>query len=243
MTDIALPKIASKKSSPVPYTLPRGILLHVGCGPVIPDGWVNVDASWNLRAAHVPGLRRVLKSLGWISDEAAAHEWSNKIRFCDVSRGLPFADGSVAVIYASHVLEHIRLSGARTFMREAHRVLATEGILRLVVPDLERLARLYLEQKKQGGEKAVSAANDFMRDLMTCRDYSQAKLPLKLYRAYFDTMAHKWMYDADSLQQLFEEAGFREIRRCSYLESRVPMIADVERPNRFSDGICVEGVR
>ncbi len=56
-------------------------------------------------------------------------------------------------------------------------------------------------------------------------------------------MTHKWMYDADSLEQLFQEAGLRELRRCNYLDSRIPMIADVERPNRFSDGICIEGVR
>lgn len=56
-----------------------------------------------------------------------------------------FADGEVAEIYASHVHEH--LSHNRQFiaaLRECHRVLAPGGRLRMSVPDLETLARLFV---------------------------------------------------------------------------------------------------
>ena len=50
----------------------------------------------------------------------------------DLSRGLPFADGSVDEIVAEHVLEHV--PDLVALMEEIHRVLAPGGVLRLEVP-------------------------------------------------------------------------------------------------------------
>jgi predicted SAM-dependent methyltransferase len=224
------------------YTLPSGLLVHVGCGSVTPREWVNLDASWNLLAARVPGLRRVLKAMGFISTEAARHAWADNIRYCDVSRGLPFRDGEAAVVYASHVLEHLTPLQARNLTREAYRVLKPGGVLRLVVPDLERLARLYLQERANGAGYG-NAADKFMEHLRTCPDYSGSALPLKLYRAYLDTLSHKWMYDTASLTALMAEVGFMELSSRTYLDSRIPVVAQVEREGRFEDGICVEGIR
>jgi predicted SAM-dependent methyltransferase len=224
------------------YTLPPGLLVHVGCGPVTPDGWVNLDGSWNLLAARIPGMRRVLRAVGVISAEAAEQPWVGDIRYCDVSRGLPFRDGEAAVVYASHVLEHLTRRQAHNLVRESFRVLKPGGVVRIVVPDLERLAHLYLQERANGAGDG-RAANDFMEHLRTCLDDADASLPLKLYRAYLDTLSHKWMYDTASLTALMAEAGFSELSQRACLESRIPLIAQVERAGRFEDGICVEGVR
>ena len=220
--------------------LPDGLLLHVGCGPLVPDGWVNLDASWNLLAARVPGLRRALTAAGVITAQSAAHAWSGNIRYCDVTRGLPFEDGRAAVVYASHVLEHLTRTQARAFLAESFRVLAPGGVIRLVVPDLQWMARNYLQQKENAN---INAADEFMRRLMTTPDYSKSSFVLKLYRSYLDTLSHKWMYDAASLTALMSDAGFRELSPRQYLDSRIPDVQAVERVSRFEDGICVEGVR
>jgi predicted SAM-dependent methyltransferase len=224
------------------YTLPKGLLLHVGCGPITPDGWVNLDASWNLLAARIPGLRTALRSLGLISANAASSTWSDKIQYCNVNNGLPFGDGEAAVVYASHVLEHLGRRQSQAFVKEAYRVLKPGGVIRLVVPDLERLARFYLQGKSNGAANGLRPADEFMMRMMTCTDYGDS-LPVKLYRTYLDTLSHKWMYDCDSLQNLLSEAGFHDLAHCGYLESRIPKVGDVERENRFDDGVCVEGVR
>lgn len=222
--------------------VPPGLWLHVGCGPITPEGWVNLDASWNLLAARVPGLRSVLQATGLISANAAQFQWSNHIRYCNVNNGLPFRDGEVAVVYASHVLEHLSHKHAQAFVREAYRVLKPGGVIRLVVPDLERLARLYLQEKQNGQADTLRPADEFMSRMLTCVDHGDS-MPVKFYRTYLDTLSHKWMYDRDSLQALLREANFRELAPRGYLDSRIPNIADVERENRFEDGICVEGIR
>ena len=67
----------------------------------------------------------------------------------------------------------------------------------------------------------------------------------KVYRALKDFHSHKWMYDADSLVQLFEEAGFKEAQVCGFLENRIKEIQEVESPERVlnHEGICVEGIK
>src|SRR5206468_6458028 len=62
----------------------------------------------------------------------------------NLRRGIPFPDDTFEVVYHSHVLEHFPREGAREFLRECLRVLKPGGILRVVVPDLEVLARTYL---------------------------------------------------------------------------------------------------
>jgi hypothetical protein len=53
------------------------------------------------------------------------------------------------------------------------------------------------------------------------------------------------MYDADSLIGHFEDAGFREVRECGFLESRIKGIEEVEQAERVLNGagICVEGIK
>jgi len=59
-----------------------------------------------------------------------------------------FADQSVAEIYASHVLEHLGyLDDLPNALKGFHRVLKVGGRLRLSVPDLETLCRLFLHPK------------------------------------------------------------------------------------------------
>jgi SAM-dependent methyltransferase len=49
---------------------------------------------------------------------------------------IPGADGSVDVLYADQVLEHMSgIDGARAFVAEARRILRPNGLLFVVVPD------------------------------------------------------------------------------------------------------------
>ena len=92
--------------------------LNLGCGGRYHPDWSNIDI-----APSGPGV--------------IGH---------DLSRGIPLGDASCHVVYHSSVLEHLRRPDALPFMRECCRVLRPGGIVRLGVPDLERICRLYVEK-------------------------------------------------------------------------------------------------
>lgn len=58
---------------------------------------------------------------------------------------LPFADGSVGYLYASHVLEHLNDQDLQRFLLECCRVLAPGGFFRIVVPDFDQFLRSFRE--------------------------------------------------------------------------------------------------
>ncbi len=92
--------------------------LNLGCGNRYHPDWINIDI-----APSTPG--------------AIAH---------DLSRGIPLPDTRCDVVYHSHILEHMRRADALPFMEECYRVLRPGGVLRVAVPDLERICRVYREK-------------------------------------------------------------------------------------------------
>ena len=65
------------------------------------------------------------------------------------SEGIPAASQSADLIYHSHLLEHLDQEEGEVLIKECFRVLKQGGILRVVVPDLERICRDYLSTLKE----------------------------------------------------------------------------------------------
>lgn len=115
-------------------------LLNLGCGQRYHSSWVNIDFKSD-------------------STEVIAH---------DLGKGLPFEPNSFDVIYHSHLLEHFSKEYARLFMKDCYRILRPGGIIRVVVPDLETIARLYvllLEKSLKGDEEAQNRYEWIMLEL------------------------------------------------------------------------------
>lgn len=96
--------------------------LNLGCGSRFREGWTNVD----------------ITSSG---SGVIAH---------DLRQPLPFDDKSFDLAYHSHVLEHFDRDGAKLFLKECFRVLRPNGVIRIVVPDLEGIVRCYLSLMERG---------------------------------------------------------------------------------------------
>lgn len=92
------------------------------------------------RRLHIGGQQ---PSPGWEIFDAIARPGVDHLGEAgDLGR---FADGSFAVVYASHVLEHFDYKDEVVpVLSEWRRVLRPGGSLHLSVPDLERLCHLYL---------------------------------------------------------------------------------------------------
>ena len=223
--------------------------LHLGCAQHVVPGGINIDGSWNARLARYPALRRLLGLMRIAPRALVEAAWSTEILAHDVRKRLPFTDGSVSIIYASHLLEHLYLSEAESLLRDCFRVLEPGGVLRLVVPDLDFIIRDYVLSTStgvKGSDDGETPADRLNRRLL----FRSSSPPTGswFYRAYtglMDFHSHKWMYDRDSLTTHIRAAGFAEVAEMAFLESRIPGIQAVERASRVlnGEGICVEGIK
>jgi len=76
---------------------------------------------------------------------------------CDLRSPLPFPAASCEAVYAAHVLEHLAVGEARRLVAEIHRVLRPGGVVRIVVPDLENIARAYLASLERAATEGTTA--------------------------------------------------------------------------------------
>jgi SAM-dependent methyltransferase len=108
-------------------------LVNLGCGSRYHPAWINIDI-----APHNPG---VIKH--------------------DLVKNIPLESSSCDVVYHSAFLEHIRPSDTKVFLCECKRVLKPGGILRVGVPDLEALCKIYLETLQSALNGDESAFHDY----------------------------------------------------------------------------------
>ena len=222
--------------------------INLGCGLQTHQTWINVDGSWNARLAKYPFLRKALSSLSILPIGKAGVPWSRDILIHDIRKPLPFPDCSADAVYASHVLEHLYRKQGRELIGESFRVLASGGIVRIIVPDLHAIVREYLGDRPFGelssSEKALSPG-DLLNERLLMRWPSPLKgnFLLRIYEAWQDFHSHKWMYDEHSLSSLLRAVGFVDVVRRNYAESLIPNITAVEEPSRILNGagVCLEG--
>jgi predicted SAM-dependent methyltransferase len=111
-------------------------LLNIGCGYITHPKWTNLD---------IMPTNPIVQSF-------------------DFRRGLPAQSDTVDACYSSHVLEHAKCEEAIFLIQDCFRVLKSGGIIRIVVPDLETIAReyLYCLEQAQQGNRASEANYDWM---------------------------------------------------------------------------------
>lgn len=141
----------------------EGILLHIGCGQrYIPTFTHHIDA---IKFPHVDIVASADK-LGM------------------------FADNSVDLIYASHLLEHFGRHDIEKVLQEWYRVLKVGGTLRLAVPDFEKIVEVYQRTK----------------DL-------EPLLGLLVGGQTYPSNTHRVIFDATYLSKVLSAVGFKNIHR------------------------------
>lgn len=145
-----------------------GLKIHVGSGSINIQGWVSIDAR---QAPHIH-----LCSEGFALKE--------------------FVDGSIGEIYMCHVLEHFSFEEIGEILRNFHRKLKIGGVLRLSVPDFDRLLTVY--QANGNNLELIKFA------LMGGQDYAHN--------------FHKCVFNRAALADLLVACGFAHIAEWNTIE-------------------------
>jgi hypothetical protein len=153
--------LRSFKKKPLPSSKP--VLIHIGCGEFNDPTYINVDtrAGWHIHSV-------------------------DSIENCENLFPANYAD----LIYACHVLEHVSHLKIRKTLNGLRKCLKKGGILRLSVPDFDKILEMYQEENN---------IDDIIAPLMGGQGY-----PGNFHCAVFNE---------DYLKQLLLKSGFRETRK------------------------------
>jgi ubiquinone/menaquinone biosynthesis C-methylase UbiE len=198
--------------------------VNLGCGPGGQiAGFENLDNSLAVLLGKSRCIKFLLYKLKLISPEKYHADWS-EVKWCDVSRRLPYENDSVDRIYSSHLLEHIPRDKGEYLLGECYRVLKANGVFRLVVPDLLWHARNYV----RNSTKALELA-DLPED-RSCHDVFLNSV----YGAYLNKrrygLEHAYMYDLPTLVSTLQYVGFRHIEKFGYQQGELGLACHDSRP-------------
>lgn len=143
----------------------RNLCLNVGCGKNKIKGFFGIDANF------LAGPDLVY----------------------DIRVKLPFPDNSAVVIYASNMLEHFYLDELMRVLKEFYRVMQPAGILRIVVPDLEKSIIAY-------NNKDSGFFSDFPRNFQSIGG--------RFVNFIFCDSQHKTAFDFDFMKELLAMSDF-----------------------------------
>jgi predicted SAM-dependent methyltransferase len=172
------------------FTGKTQLKLHLGCGPDVRPGWINIDI--NLQA----------------NDTVDNSDFFNY----DLRLGIPLPDDSCSLIYSSHFFEHLKNSYGFRLFQECRRVLRRGGRLRLALPNYRRFFQQYLNNDRSAWS-LLPVAEIFP-------DFEEATLPFgdMVDWGIFQWGEHVTFYDEDRTIRILRAVGFPEACVSEYIE-------------------------
>ena len=166
----------------IKYSNQKNLALHLGSSHNIIDGFINIDGN---------PLRK-------------------KTMYYDIRNKLPFKNNSVLYVFVSNVFEHFFPDEIELILKDIYRCLNRSGMMRIVVPDLEKAINAY-------NNKDFNFFHDFPR--------SYKSLGGRFSNAMFCDAQHRLAYDFSYLSELLDLAGFdsKNIKRMDFDKSDLPI--------------------
>ncbi|GHV57444.1 hypothetical protein FACS189460_4020 [Deltaproteobacteria bacterium] len=174
------------------------VKLHLGCGTNYFGDWLNIDNNSDNNI-----------------EKYDLH--------LDFSQGLPLADNCADFIYSEHLLEHLEIEAALRLLKDCLRVLKPNGVMRLAMPDLDKVVGYYSDPDWPAAAGLKEAGLGHVRT------------SAELININFHWWGHKWLYNWEELERRLRESGPVRIERCEWRQSRHHPLRDLEiRPPEAS---------
>ena len=167
--------------------------VHLGCGPDVRYGWLNID--------YRPGA-------------AIGYDPASGFLNYDLRQGLPgLKDKSVDMIFSSHFFEHLRHEEALNLMRQCRAALRDDGMARFQMPDFRMTFRAYADNDAEFLEtfRSTHKLVDHMPEF--ARNYADV-----VSRSVYEFYTHKYVWDQENLSKALLACGFGTVTDEPYSE-------------------------
>lgn len=144
----------------------------------------------------------------------------------DVTKKIPLPDNTVEFIYASHIVEHLSIEDFYFFINDCYRLLKTDGILRIVCPDLKKWVLAYINRDEDFFKNYYEILKSNYKKPWSKVDYHFVNLPADFFMSSFYNWNHKWGFDMESILLHLKLCGFTQVLNTEYRKS---LFFDIEK--------------
>jgi predicted SAM-dependent methyltransferase len=201
-------KIARTSSETLPRFSPfagkSNLKLHLGCGPDVRAGWVNVDINLNN------------------DGQPDNPEFFNY----DLRLGIPLPDESCINIYSSHFFEHLSDVYGQTLFRESFRVLSKGGRIRFCLPDYRNQVVEWLNNDRSRWHLLP------MKDMFPGLDPETMPYSELLNISFYQYGEHVCFYDEERVIRILRSVGFSDAWVSEYQEG-ADLSDEIRRTSSF----------
>jgi len=194
------------------YNKQKGLRVNIGAGSSGLIGWVNIDMV----------------------------KYPNVNCLFDCRKKLPFADNSVKVIFSEHFFEHLDYTEeVPFFLGDCLRVLEPGGVIRIIVPDIEKYLHAYC---KEGWNELISLRpldENLVDVCYKCQYHTKMELINMVFR---QGHRHKYAYDYKTLKFILYRSGFSEVVKQHFKKSMMKELC-IDKEERASESLYVEAVK
>ena len=125
------------------------------------------------------------------------------------------------LVFISHTLEHIPHLQIQNVLTEINRIMKKDSTIRILVPNLEVIAKAYVKKDKKFFKKAIDEDHSIRTDLgiggmlvnfIVSTGQDTALLNRNLNK-FIGGYAHLYAYDFEMLKILLSKTGFKNIKK------------------------------
>lgn len=151
---------------------------------------------------HLGSSNYIIK--GWLNYDIDPKGGAIK---ADLTKGIPHKDNSVSKIFSEHVIEHFSKQEGYNLLKDCYRILKPGGTMRIGWPNLNKIISSHLLKSK--------------------KHYNHGTPHLDLRYGHWDEITsdrlfswgHKYAYTPRYMKDILTEIGFKEIKKCKYMDS------------------------
>ena len=210
------------------------LLLNFGAGDPVP-GWLNLDSS-----PFYLFPRFVHRMIDIVRVSTRSNFFLNadyKFHLFAPNRRLPVKDAAIDIIYCSHVIEHLPAESLKHLFDEFHRVLKHNGIVRIIVPDLESAILSCLAERRQEPMDLGEHLGTLPRALRSSR------LRMMLEALFGFPSLHKTLIASKNLNDCFGNVSQWQLNQgLHFMESGIPLdlLKTIETESRCKGSLIFE---
>jgi predicted SAM-dependent methyltransferase len=162
--------------------------INLGSGPEIVKGFINIDFFGTPCIDYAADLRKKLK----------------------------ISNNSVDGIFCEHTLEHLTYSTVDRLLGECYRILKTDGMIRIILPDISLFARNYAVNNQGWFRQWESLM--FTNSSDSARKLRKLNTPMEAISFVTQEYGHVSAWDFETLSFYLNKNGFKMINKSSYMQ-------------------------